>query len=570
MKRDNDKAFLNACKRLIDKECETNAPLRRRLRKPWSFKKIVTTIFLYTIVVALLCMTPAVMLWNIPAPQPDTLPLYAAFIASYWCLMAIIFRANTAPTLPPAWFYLPIRQADYDLKLRQTFISFPWFYGPSLFFLLCTLAFKTGTLCWQNTLLICGLSLLGAIASWATASWVARRVPPHIRGHFGVGMFFVGLATIIVCGIAFDKNNDALAQWVHRLATHYGESCALLTPGGWTIGIFSANANLLSQDWWYALIPLVGLAASTPLAIRSLMRRFSFETFLAEDWMDNACATDDEDVTTPHRQPHKNIPAPPPSDTVDMEALRQHWAPQCKISRVGWLERRFIRRLSPHEKTTLEHISLQFPRWVLWTLRLIGLGIVFALFLPIIFTHDYTVITTVSGVGLGFTLFFLLIATFPPVTGIKSPAHGKSYPFSLQHFFRIKQKAAIIRALAIAPVYLAIACFIAYTAKASPYHALFIVAQVLLMATLGFPCFPPTFRPSNASPGIRPVPVTFPKSLLRFLIGLGFFATLSALLIASFILPPALATLTTLLFIATARLWKRLFLLQYDRGLYDL
>jgi len=354
------------------------------------------------------------------------------------------------------------------------------------------------------------------------------------------------------------------APWLFRQIETYGESCALLMPNGWVVSIFGASIHTLSPNWWYALIPLFGLALSMPFALRSLERRFSFENFLAMDWSAYVCDSSDEEDEP------KNAPARAPgrtantagtlSATVDMDDIRRHWAFSFETSRVSWLERLCIRWLSPQEKVTLEDITRWFPRWTP--------SIRFALLLWLVsvplfvFTIGYD-IPKLAAIALYIAIGIPFVIIFPPFTDITVTAvtYGSVYPFSLPQFFRIRQKATLVRCILAVPIYLAAGYIIVHINDWSIQQYLFISVKTLLMLTLGFP-YVPYVR-------CNPTPLPFGKASFRFFAGFGFVILFLVLMVLCFLTPPVISCICVLLFIALCRLWQPIFIALYDRGYYN-
>ena len=74
-----NKAFLDACRTLIDKECEADATLRRQLKKPWTVKRLAKWV-LWTIsllvssaVGVVFVAIPAIICWRYPFEQGSCL-----------------------------------------------------------------------------------------------------------------------------------------------------------------------------------------------------------------------------------------------------------------------------------------------------------------------------------------------------------------------------------------------------------------------------------------------------------------------------------------------------------------
>jgi len=565
-KRERD--FTRACKTLVDKACETDAALRRRLKPPLTFWGIAKSVGGYSAFAlgVVMCIgfvvAPAVFCCLVRLWQPNELCIVGIALATCSCIVFIGSRAQTSQIAfshPSVLFYLPFHADDFrSLTRRELISSPPWIFCLSQFLLLCSIAYRCDALGWENVLLACGLSVLCALASWTVALWVAHTEPVRQIVPF---MYFVTFFTIVF-GTFMYIEWQAVRAWINQQIVGYGKPFVLLTPGGWAVSVFSANARALAQGWWYALIPLFGFSLSLPLALRSLERRFDIEKFWLMSPPEDEDAMEDECPREPSECGHGAQGQSPV--IVDMEEVRRHWAPVCEISRIGWLERLFVRRLSAEDRATLEHVSLTFPRWTLRTLFCAGIWIVAA---PIMFfTSDMSdsvfreVLQFVAGMGLILPITLMLILTFPPYTGIKSVVtYGRVYPFSFRRFFSIRHKASIARCLAVAPIYLVLGWVF------KGYQGVFLAVQILLMATLGF-----SFVPYFHSP-VQPW-LSFPRTLLRFLDGLGFVILIVALIVASFLpfIPLPVRLLCTLLFILACRWWQSVFLVLHDRGDYGI
>ena len=559
--RDN-KPFLDACNALLDKECAADPALRLILHPPWTFKRIMqkaSNIFGKASVIAAafaIVVAPAAFCWLIPLQETNAPFLYGTLIITVWSVLFVATRiiiSLDAFSIPTVFYYVPLPPDEYRSETHRALTRPPWLFCTSLSLLFCSLAFRDGVFGWGSILLACGLTALCTLASWAAALWLARAlvIPPLL-----LVLVFSGATMFLVSKAAFDTTGDFF--WMQQFIERYGESFAYLTPAGWGIGVLAAKANALSQNWWYALFPLIGLSLSAPFAIRSLERRFSMEAFFTADWFNVP-------QPSPENPPRDGQTAAPTPDTadVDMEDVLRRWAPVCAISRVGWLERLFVNRcLSPQERVVLEHATLQFPRWTLWTLRTLGVWVLtvagFALLKNMAIFHELT-----RG-ALAVVTFALALTTFPPVTGLALPTYGAAYPFSMRLQFIIRQKAAIARGLAIAPVYVALG-YLLIPAGGSPIHqGILVVIKILLMATLGLPNVP-LFGTSIFSQKQGCL-----QGLLSLITLIGFLFLLTLCAIVNFFpdLPPVFSLITVPLFIIVCWCWKRYFLWQYNRGDY--
>jgi len=570
-----ERDFLRACQSLVDKECEADAQLRGKLHKPWTLKRIAKAIWHYTLfaVVSVFLLgvlaAPAVVCRGIPLDQMGVC-LCGMLFTTCWCIAFIGIRrilSIGAFSVPSVFFFVPIQPSEVHALARRKLMAFPWLFFLSLFLLLGSLAFRCDALYWINVLFIFGLTMLCTLASWTVALWFTHeKIPPQIINYLPlIGFILSGVVLAIT-----SKNMDGIHPLFHSFITHYGEPLAMLTPGGWAIGIFAAKMDILSQNWGYALLPLFGLALSMPFAFRSLERRFNFE----KCWIDYSPLPEDECSGAAVLRPRGIVSQTCEgaaqqrryNDTVDMDDIRRHWAPVCEIPRVGWLERLFVRRLSAQEKTTLEHLSLSFPRWTLWTLRCAGLWIVLAILVTLgIMEYDSNivvqVITTVTGVFLCFTTLLFIATTLPPFTMFEKAPHKTVYPFSLKQFLGVNQKATNTRCFAIAPVYLAIGLFAGYHGS---FITILVIINLLFFVTLGFPYIAPLRLLA-----LSPLPSL--KTLLTLFIGFCFFVLICVFLSLSFVLlakSPALSFVCILLCIIVCRCWKATFLRLYDRGYY--
>lgn len=564
-----NKTFLNDCRALIDKACETDAALRGKLKKSWTWilDKFVLKFIGIGIVLGMATgffLAPAFICFVSHVQETELLCCYGMAFATIWSIAFIIIRQgliSNAFGFPAVFLYVPVHPDDARALVRRALMKPPWCFCLSLFLLLCSLAVRCDALSWTNILLACGLSVLYALAGWAVAAWMAHVKPrPPLRFF----TFVLSAASVVVAFIlvhtAAHKEDTPFVLWIYQHVAHYGEACALLTPGGWAAGVFSASIQNFSPNWWYALAPLIGLSLSLPFALRSLERRFSFEQSLQN--IDLSFATDpfDEDEAQPqgHGQPATAL-----ADTVDMEDVRKQWTYTCATSRIGWLERLCLRWLSPQEKVTLEQLTLRFPRWTTWLLYTLGIWLVSIPLLPLTFEYNNNV-TVLAGMVFALSTLALVAITLPSFTGIakKDATFGTFYPFSIQTLFSIRQKAALVRCILVAPIFLAIG-LIAFFNVGVCVLAGFIAVKILLMATLGLPYI--STLPTRKSPA----PVPFYKEFFRFLIWCGLVIVFFVLAALSFTAQPLLSCLFVLLFILYCRFCLSVFISWYDRGDYN-
>ncbi|MCL1920256.1 MAG: hypothetical protein FWG50_04130 [Kiritimatiellaeota bacterium] len=553
--------FIRACRALIETECARDPRLRRQLKKTWTLTKIagavVLTLFCCCVFVALPLL--ALSRLALQGHEPPSVCLYGAVIAALWCAMFIFIRSMLAPRFPAVLFHVPLAPADYRAEMRCHLLALPWAFCPSIFLLLCGIAFFGGASGWATVPLIFTLAILCALASVAAALWLKQSTVP--TGWY----FFITLAIFVATLISAAVEDTS--PWLFEQVENHAEAIALLMPGGWAAGVLSAHAQTFSRAWWCALIPLLGLSASLPLALRRLERHYTFERFLATDWgcaLRNADDDDDQDGELIDRDPpHRPAPA---AGEPDADTVRRHWAPVCETSRTGWLERLFIRRLSPEEKITLEHISPRFPRWTLWMLRALGAWVIaVALFVCCRNINSGSIAYQVAGSAMLGASLILLAVTCPGITDLSRKSTCQwVHPFPLRQWFHIRQKAAYIRCAAVAPVYLAIGGVIAYLSHTPA--PLLVPVNILLMTTLGLPhlvlphlCLFTT-EPIACQGWLRAGLQAFTLIALTILL----FA--SSIVSLAWITHPLRSLLCALTFILLCRLWKRYSLFQNDRG----
>ena len=553
MKPENHGAFEKSCHALIKAECQREPELRRQLKKTWSIGKIAKAIG-----VTLFCAVAAFHLLRFPfracIDDARIVCLFGAMLATIWSVFFISSRcahSRTAAAVSLPLLYTPFSRGDYNAAMRKTLSKPPWFFCLGLLVILFATALKCGVLGWLNIVFMCGLTLLCAMACWAVALWMACH-PLSRSLAIASTVVYIGSPLILLVFLCAKKGG--FTAFLCRQLERYGEAFALLTPGGWTVGVFSAHIGALSQNAWVALTALAGLALSMPFAFRSVERYWSYDKFLEMDWLGAPDSCEEEDAE-PARE---DIPA---TLDINMAEVQQHWAPVLETSRVGGFERWFLRHLSSEDKTILERASLKFPNWTLRALHgLWTTAAMIALFIPLE-SMGFDTSTSVARIGMVIVLIHLLFVTFPAATGLSSTVtFWTAYPFDVSRHFKIHAKAARWRCCAVAPLYLAAGGVIGYATGDIAYGVLLAV-KIMLIAVLGIPHIP--FF-TNASVHLH----GFFSSVLRIAFLVGMLVVLAVACFISFVnsIPPPISFLGVLLFIAACRVWQWHFLREYDRG----
>ena len=473
--------FIRSFKSLVREECARDPALRRKMRRPLLHVLRQAMDLLFGVAgIAVAIALPVIAILAVSQTHNGiTLP-FGAILASSCCIFYIF---NRHPTFyadsgcPVLFMFMPVDENYYDAFKRRELIVPPWIYLVFSFVFLCATAYASNVLHLRSAIVIFGISALCASAAWAFTLWLAHRyIPPFITNCANIAVAIAVLALPMLF-----YHGKGPPEWLPGFVQNYGGKFAILTPGGWAFGIVAESVGVFPRGWSYAWVPLVALSASLLFAFRSLERRFPHTEFLELDlfWGPGGEAA--------------NESANDSRAAVDigMDEFRRQWAQDIRTSRIGWLERVFIRRLSAEEKTMLEHVTPRFPGWTPLVSRILGIGAAITAILVLVLQnsfYDFGALSAAPIVAGVITLVFLVWATSPACLLFKRmPPFGTVHPYSYPAYFAIRQKAAIFRCLVILPFYLAVACVVTYFSETAAPAA--VIMKILLVTTFAFPCW---------------------------------------------------------------------------------
>ncbi|MCL1887402.1 MAG: hypothetical protein FWF96_00845 [Kiritimatiellaeota bacterium] len=523
-------AFTRAFGVLLGEECRRVPGLRKKSRPRWRFAWLFSVLLSITLTV----IVTAPFVNSAPFP-PRVLFHYGAVVSSCWCVLFIVLRKSLCrgvATYPPVLFHFPVDAEEHRARTRRELLKIPWMFGSGFFITLSILAVQCGAPAGMRCFALAAvLTLLATTAAWAAAMWLARLVSTR---NFWI-LFCAALAVWFVA--ATGMRDAGPVEWIYRQIESHGGVFMSATPSGWAVAALGAGLHALPPVGWFAWVPLTALAASFPFALRCLERHYGFEKFLQKevDWewasYNNiefmAEKTVGKTITTiipPTPGPRRAEPSAGAIEKTD--DLQRGWEPAFDTPRMGWMERLFVRWLTPDEKAALELVNHEPPRWTRWTRNVMGVWLASAAVAPVVFLREWTAGMGLLPVTAAFVLmgafFVVLVTVFPPFHFFNVlDGNVFLYPFSFRDYVAVKQKAALTRAMVAAPVYLATGCLAAWAMKEPVWKGALAVFNLLLMATLGMPHV--TLRPPTHDS--RQV---FGKRFCHFFASLAFFVALAA------------------------------------------
>lgn len=554
--------FSRAFRNLLRAERRRNPALRRAMRRARRPLRRLPWIGLLGRALFGLCPAAACLSHGSRGPA-----LIGPVIASWWSLEVIILGRNIVQTSamnwPPPLLFLPFARPDFLRMSRRNVQALAWRPFCDALWMMGALAIVhgAGIAGWS---IILPLAAVGALATWTAAMWLTRW---KISGWVTFGAMALPVVLFLLA------KSDAFRPWLARLANRHGVELALLSPGGWTTAAFLSGLGELPASWWLAMIPLVLLAASAPFALANLLQRLAPEEKLAATWLHTARQGVEEPETPGNREADAPAASPSPS-AVDF--IRWWRSSREDFADCGWMERIFLRWLSPRERLVLACSASRLPRWTRWTKRSLVFLAVAALFLHLMWHSDswtempFGIIGGLSGI-IGLCCGLPIASGFDQMVGrvhvygvlIARPA---ILPVQLREFLALRCKAAAVRCACMLPILTAAGALLVWLLGGRPQWGALWGAKLVILCMAGVP-FLYVLAVSSASNdsqrgGLRGV-VTGGLILLTSLLVLGLF-------VASFAAPPAWATAAMALFAVSSWGSARLYIRRFNRGRFDL
>ncbi|MCX7722703.1 MAG: hypothetical protein N2379_06535 [Verrucomicrobiae bacterium] len=295
------------------------------------------------------------------------------------------------------------------------------------------------------------MALLAAVAVLAMSFWLTFVPMPGLM----VCLPYVAFLVIVVLA-----RTKVWGDWLLPLFIKHCETISLLSPGGW---MARAYLGFLAGDLTVAipLLTLSGVAAtSLALALKRWERIYLPDSFALWHSFGEPPA---EWKPALDAQLERLTATPDQADGSGAILTREFLEPTWPNTETGWVDRRVALWLTRRERAIVEFAGMKPPNWareIKWGAALVGVGLGICWFAKRAGLGGLEVtlffiggIAALIGCGLGLPLATPFTRAFSPVTiyGVSIPFVAV-FPITPRELMIIALKAAVVRALAFAPV----------------------------------------------------------------------------------------------------------------------